>query len=239
MAEATEKKSKLNAGSIMHYGLFVLVLLGYFSSEAFMRRLVYNTPSEKRSGTETDKLISSLPEFLQSYLKAYAKRLEIQDKLKVTTDTSERVKLLFELSALSGAETVNQSLMMKIIEEAPYSHDVLPAYLAVMKTMPDEEAMEMFVNYARNCDIRRPRPKVKLWAAGAHEMAPRSKKVRLKYYEMMLESGIMNDDLGGYYEELWVAADSAGKEDLAKRAKDLHLQCQEKAMRKYRSQKKK
>src|SRR5210317_2099472 len=110
MAESSEKNGIPKTRSIMHYGLFVLVLLGYFSSEAFMRRLIYNTPSEKRSGTETDKLISSLPEFLQSYLKAYAKRLEIQDKLKVTTDSSERVKLLFELSAQSGGETVSQSL---------------------------------------------------------------------------------------------------------------------------------
>ena len=129
--------------------------------------------------------------------------------------------------------------MMKIIEEAPHSYDVLPAYLAVMRTMPDEEAMETFVNYARNCDIRRPRPKVKLWAAGAHEMSNRSKATRLKYYEMMLNSGILNDDLGGYYEELWVSADSAGNKELAQRAKDLYQQCREKAIEKFERSKKK
>jgi hypothetical protein len=217
--------------------LFVLVLLTYFTSEALLRRILYELPREQSS--DKTKLIQMLPSFLQGYLREYTKRLELKERLKETADPEKRAEILFELASKSGSEKANMKAMMRVIDEIPHSTKALPAWAMVLKNMSGQEILDKYVPYIMNCDIRTPREKVRVWQAGAIALAGRSKDARFAYVREMAKNRICSEELARHYEELWIECEASGDLEMGEIAKNLKSECAAIAMRKMRSGKKK
>ncbi len=198
-------------------------VLGYFLSEALLRRIVYFVPAQQEV-TKT-KLINRLPDFLQNYFRTRQNIAKIKTKLEKTRNPAKRVSLLYDLSSLYTSERKQKAIMRQIIEEAPNSPQAVRAWGLVLKEMDAEEVLSTYLDYVERCDIRTPREKVSVWMAGLTALQDESREAQLRYLEKMAKNRVCGPNLHEHYQKLRVAAGAKGDSEMVKLARELETIC--------------